>query len=375
MNMQRALRFTALLMLMMVATVCARAENEPAILRTDAFVAARYDARTAVVFFSSQSLGANPGAPAGLPQGATRWIGGHRLQIVRNGAEKEWAKRWPGGADSAPQMGAEFVLALGGSAWVHGRLSTLGYLPLCDTTWLVGLVSVDASDREAFGQLDAEGFVAYTAPTAARALPDGSAVGLIGPVIVFSDTDAMGDSDKEARGAARAKIEAALKSRVTADYANYLSQRQMTYEKEKPTALVHVQGDAEMIAGRAKLSYTAQKVMVGPGTPRYYVRAVWRSTSGEALYTISAWFTPEWEMESVTDSEAPLGTSTEDNDRILNIFPLAALPMLEQHADEDAQYSVLLMEERGPEGALYSLKRWTEGGLLPTGVYFANRCK
>jgi len=373
MDMQRAL-WAAVLLLMLVAPVCARAANEPAILRTDAFVAMRYDAQTALVFFSNGSLPANSGAPAGAwPQDASKWVGAHtRLQLVRSGTEKEWAKRWPGGADFAPHMGAEFTLALGGPVITHGRLSSIGYLPLCDTTWLVGLVSVDAADRGAYDGLHAEGFVAYVTPAEAVPVLNSNSGGrAIGPVLLSSDADAFDAT-------ARTKIEGQLTGRVTGDYANYLAAREAAYEKGKPTALVHVEGEPEMIAGHARMSYSAQKMMVAPAMSRYYVRAVWRSgdsAKGRELYTISAWFTPDWEMESVTDSEVPLDAAAEDNARVLSILPLDALPMLDQHDEEAARYSVLLMEERGPEGALYSLKRWTEGGLLPTGIYFANRCK
>jgi len=383
--MQRRLRIAVLAVLAVAAAVCAdgasslesnpasNPASDPAILRMDAFVATRYDASTALVFFSSAAVPADPGVPAGVwPPGAAKWLGAHaRLRLVRDGSEKQWIARWPGGATFAPHRDAEFVLVLGGSASVHGRLSTLGYIPLCDTTWMVGMVSVDADDRELYNSSAAEGFAAYVAPAngvpIAAPAKAAARASLIGPVILSSDADAL--------GAARAKIEAALQARATVDYANYLSERETTYEKAQPTSLVQVKGNGQMIAGRAHLSYTAQKVSVGPKTGRYFVHAVWKSSSGEPVYRISAWFTLEGEMESVTSSEVPLGAAMVDNDRILNIFPLETLPMFDQGDDAAEHGSVLLMEERGPDGALYSLKRWTEGGLLPTGAYFANRCK
>jgi len=93
------------------------------------------------------------------------------------------------------------------------------------------------------------------------------------------------------------------------------------------------------------------------------------------VYTISAWFTTDWELESVSESDAPLGGATDENGRIVNLFPLAALPMLDQGDDTSDHNNILLMEERGPEGVQYSLERWTPGGLLPTGIYFADHCK
>ena len=352
---------------------CARAASAPAILRTDAFVAMRYDASTALVFFNSAALPANPGLPAGAwPQDASKWLGPHaRLQLVRTGGEKQWINRWPGGADFAPHMGAEFVLALGGGAQARGMLSSIGYLPLCDTTWLVGLVRVDASQRALYGSAGAEGFVAYAATAAATSGAQAGAT--IGPVLRSGDADAFDAS-------ARAKIETALQGRVTGDYANYLKQRESIYEGGQSSTLAHVRGDDAMIAGHAQLSYTAQKVTVGPATPRYYVRALWKASDsskdgGEAVYTISAWFTTDWELESVSESDAPLGGATDENGRIVNLFPLAALPMLDQGDDTSDHNNILLMEERGPEGVQYSLERWTPGGLLPTGIYFADHCK
>jgi len=140
---------------------------DPAIARADVFVAARYDADTALVFFHTASIAGSPGVPAGpWPQTgvAVAWVTGTHLQLAPAGEEKQWASQWPGGPSFAPQIGEEFVLATGGSARVRGMLGSLGYLPDCNQqTWLVGLVRVDAVDRADYATANAEGMAAYPA--------------------------------------------------------------------------------------------------------------------------------------------------------------------------------------------------------------------
>jgi len=248
--MQRVRQLAAVAVLAFAAA-CAHAASDPSILRTDVFIATQYDANTALVLFSSNAaVPANPGVPvAAWPLGTPPWLPGARLQLVRSGEESLWTERWPGGASSAPQRGQQFVLALGGNARVHGMLSTLGYLPLCDTTWLVGLVTVDAADRALYAGASAGGMAAYHAtPEILRVLPAASA------------------------GAKSDGIVPDVK-----------------------------------------------------------------------------------------------------NGSVLNRFPLAMLPMLDQAGGDAGE--IFLIEEHGEGGALYSLQRQTPEGLVATGVYFSNHCK
>jgi len=244
-----------LLALLCVAAAGAHAQtaSSPAILRMDAFVAAPYGADTALVFFNTSAMPAGLGIPAGpWPQRASQWAGPQaRLRLVNPGDEAQWRHYWPGGADSAPHMGSAYVLALGHNEMVRATLSSIGYLPVCDSTWLVGLLSVDAVDRTRYASSVAEAMVAYLAP----------AGGL----------QAVNSSSEE--------------------------------------------------------------------------------------------------------SAVPAVGSTSGKDRILNIFPLGVLPMLDQGDRDSSNQRILLTEEHTVDSVLYSLKRWTPGGLVPAGVYFENRCK
>lgn len=189
------------------------------------------------------------GTPAGVwPQGAPQWTGAQtHLRLVRSGEEAQWKHYWPGNADYAPKVGGMYVITLGASS-VHGVLSNIGYLPVCDTAWLVGLITVDAADRSRYANGVAEGMVAYLAVTSVP-------------------------------------------------------------RSAKPTA----------------------------------------------------------------QDAAAVGT-TVGKDRVLNAFPLDALPMFDQgEAGEHAD--ILLTEVHHADGVTYALKRRTPGGLLDTGVYFENYCK
>ncbi len=129
------------LLLLCAALVCAvpaSAASTPAILRMDAFVAAQYDANTALVFFNSVVMPANLGVPAGAwpqagPQSVSRWVDPRvPLRLVRSGEEAQWRHYWPGGEAYAPKVGGMYALALGSSS-VRGTLSSIGYLPVCET--------------------------------------------------------------------------------------------------------------------------------------------------------------------------------------------------------------------------------------------------
>jgi hypothetical protein len=232
----------------------ASAASTPAILRMDAFVAAQYDANTALVFFNSAVMPPNLGTPAGAwpqagPQSVSRWVNPQvPLRLVRSGEEAQWRHYWPGGEAYAPKVGGAYALALGASS-VHGMLSSIGYLPVCETTWLVGLVTVDAVDRTRYASDAAVGMVAYQATA---------------------------------------------------------------------------------------------------GVPRSF--------------------------SSRESADAPSVGSAVGSDRILNVFPLDELPMLDQ-GEAGEHTDILLTETRSAEGAIYALKRRTPGGLVDTGVYFENRCR
>jgi hypothetical protein len=227
----------------------ASAASTPAILRTDAFLATRYDANTALVFFNNTVMPAGLGTPAGVwPQGAPQWAGNQaHLRLVRSGEETQWKHYWPGNEEYAPKVGGMYVIALGASS-VRGVLSSVGYLPLCDTTWLVGLITVDAVDRSRYVSDMAEGMVAYLAVA---------------------------------------------------------------------------------------------------GAPR--------------------------SAKPAAQDTAAVGT-TVGKDKVLNAFPLDALPMFDQgEAGEHAD--ILLTEVRSTDGVTYALKRRTPGGLIDAGVTFENYCK
>jgi len=223
-------------------------------------VAAQYDADTALVFFSTVVMPPNLGAPAGAwppmsQQAAAQWAGAQtHLRLTDTGGETQWRRYWPGGEGYAPKLGGAYVLALGGNRIVHGRLSSAGYLTVCEQTWLVGLISVDEVDRSRYAGSTAEGMAAY---------PDIN--GAIG------------------------------------------------------------------------------------GVPR--------------------------EMSSGSGQSAPAEGSTVGDDRILSVFPLSVLPMLDQGDGGSADQTIVLTEEHGTDSMIYSLKRVTPGGLVPAGVYFENRCK
>jgi hypothetical protein len=227
--------------------------SSPAILRTDAFIATPYDADSVLVFFNTSVMPAGLGIPAGpWPQRATPWAGPQaRLRLVSPGGEAQWRHYWLGGADSAPHMGNAYVLALGHNEMVRGILNSIGYLPVCDSTWLVGLLNVDAADRTRYASSVTEALVAYLAPA----------------------------------GGLRA-----LKS-------------------------------------------------------------------------------------AAEESAVPAAGSTYGKDRILNVFPLDVLPMLDQGDRDSGNPKILLTEERTVDSVVYSLKRWTPGGLVPAGIYFENRCR
>lgn len=230
------------------AKLCAAAISNPPIARLDVFIGVRYDANTVLIFFNSTAMPGKPGVPARpWPSGAAAvWVANAPMQLAPSGEEQQWVNRWPGGADFAPRLGEGFVLALGGGTRVRGIVSNLGYLPVCNMTWLVGLVSVNAADRAMYASAATEGMAAYPA------------------------------TEETLRASAKGQ------------------------------------------------------------------------------------------------QAASAAVATAANERILNTFPLAALPMLDQAADDHE--SVVLTEERDEGRVLYSLKRQTAGNLLPTGVYFANGC-
>ena len=346
---------------------------EPAILRMDAFVAARYDANRALVFFASQPVVAGAGIPADAwPREACTWAGKQaQLRLAQGDAAAQWEHSWPGGADFAPSIGAPFTLALGGSTQIHGTLSDIGYLPLCNTTWVIGLVSVVAADRELYRSTGTEGFIAYAAGAASVEQEPGSrtAMATAGAVLRGETMDAV----------ARAKIEAALKARAQTNYSDYMEQREAIFAGDRPSPRAKSAADETMLAGAATMSYTVQAVTMATEQPRYYVRAVWRGSRGEGLYRMDAWFSSAWELETVPEAMALHGTGDAmESVRVLNVYSQGALPMLEQNnglEDSDGHTSYLLMEEIGAKGALYSLKRSTQGGLTPTGIYFSRQCR
>jgi hypothetical protein len=251
-------RFRArVLALVCVAAACmaqARAADAPAILRTDAFVAAQYDANTVLVFFNTVVMPPALGAPAGAwppmsQQGAAAWAGAQtQLRLTDISGEMQWRQYWPGGEAYAPKLGGAYALALGGNRTVHGILSSVGYLAVCDSNWLVGLVSVDEADRSRYASAAAVGMVAYQAE---------------------------------------------------------------------------------------------QNVSTGEGQ----------------------------------SAEAPAVGSAMGSDRILNVFPLSALPMLDQGDGDSAHQTIVLTEARTADSLVFSLKRITPGGLVDAGVVFENRCK
>jgi hypothetical protein len=249
----RSVLLLALLCVVAAGVAHAQSASTPAILRTDAFIATPYDADTALVFFNTSVMPAGLGIPTGpWPQSATPWAGAQaRLRLVNPGDEAQWRHYWLGGAEAAPHVGGVYVLALGRNEVVRGMLSGIGYLPVCDSTWLVGLVSVDAVDRTRYAGSVAEGMVAYLTPV----------------------------------------------------------------------------GGLRVVR-----------------------------SSGE-------------------DGAVPAAGSTFGKDRILNVFPLDVLPMLDQGDRDSGNQKILLTEERTVDSVIYSLKRWTPGGLVPAGVYFENRCR
>jgi hypothetical protein len=259
--MQSAFRLAAWAVLVVAATPCACAASvavsSPAILRTDAFVAAEYDTNTALVFFSSSALVLpGLGAPAGAwppmsRQAAAQWAGEQtHLRLAGSNGEAQWRHYWPGGEGYAPKLGGAYVLALGGNRSVRGTLSSIGYLTVCEQTWLVGLVSVDEVDRSRYAGSMEQGMTAYPA---------------------------IGGAPQNT------------------DYG-----------------------------------------------------------SGQS---------------------APAVGSTVGNDLILSVYPLSALPMLDQGDGDSGNQTIVLTEQHGTDSVIYSLKRVTSAGLVPAGVYFENRCR
>lgn len=182
-------------------------------------------------------------------QGAALWAGAQtHLRLTDSNGETQWRQYWPGGEAYAPKLGDAYTLALGGDTIVHGILSSVGYLAVCDDNWLVGLVTVDEADRSRYASSVTWGLVAYHAT-----------------------------------------------------------------ENVSP-------GDAQ-------------------------------------------------------SSTAPAVGSAVGGDRILNVFPLSVLPMLDQGDGDSAQQTIVLTEERTADSWIYSLKRVTPGGLVDAGVEFENRCK
>jgi hypothetical protein len=223
------------------------AASSPAILRMDAFIAAPYDANTALVFFNTSVMPAGLGVPVGAwPQGASAWAGSQARLWLANSGETQWRHYWPGGESNAPKLGGQYALALGGNRVVRGTLSSIGYLPVCDAIWLVGLIRVDEVDRTRYANEAAEGMVTY----------------------------------------------------------------------------------------------------LSNGAPN---------------------------PDSGSGQDAPAIGSTVAKDRIVNVFPLAAVPMLDQ--GDGGNQTILLTEERTADSVVYSLKRRTPGALVPAGVYFENRCR
>jgi hypothetical protein len=127
------------------------------------------------------------------------------------------------------------------------------------------------------------------------------------------------------------------------------------------------QSKDELLDGRAQLSYTAQRVAMGGDAERYYVRGLWRTDA--VVYKMAAWFTPDWKLETVAESEPTSGKAVVEDEHIVNVFPLTALPMMDQSMD--GKDRMLLLEAKG----LYSLKQWRPGELMTTGIYFVDSCE
>ncbi len=156
---------------MVAAGLCAHAGaatvSSPAILRTDAFIATPYDANTALVFFSSNALvPASVGVPAGaLPKPAITMAGGHaQLRLENSSGEPRWRHYWRAASPMRRSWGQQYVLAVG-EHLEHGMVSSLGYLKVCDVIWMVGLVTIEETDRYKYAQWSLPaGMVAYPEP-------------------------------------------------------------------------------------------------------------------------------------------------------------------------------------------------------------------
>jgi len=321
------------------------------------FITARYGASDFVIFFTDE--GAKSVASAGL---------GKDLRLVETAKENAaWSRAWPADAGAAPQLLDKYLINLGGSNCVPVELHKFAVLIDNRKIWMAGLASVqsvglNSSSRFTTGQY----FLAHRSDAqSCSVLAQGAETPLLGAV------QSSGAPDFLLNTAQQATLERVLNRRLSLDYQSFITEQQQLYMSGTHSIeLARVTPDELVLRGEIKPVYTIQKVMVAGQTERYRVRAQWNDLGHGSVYTLSAWFTPELELESVDDHEFSGSTTLADNGSLVNGFVPFPPDKNADPNDVAPQQNLFIVTQHGKDALRYVLMRWTTSGLLPMGVYF-----